>query len=252
MQIEQEPKEFNLPYGIQIGVKALIENPEGLILVVKDANSNNWTLPGGRIKKGETPSETLARELKEELRLEIRKIEKPTSVWFFSPADRLNYHVVLLNHRVQVVDSTDIRLGKECSDFTWISPQEFLHLTLPHESLKYALAQEYNLSLQLFRPAKLVRDKIPDIMRQKGETPRVEELISSEEYFQALLKKLQEESCETAFAQDTQSLIGELVDVLEVIEAILKVKKITSKELEKVRKKKWNEKGGFNKRFSIY
>ena len=40
---------------------------KGKVLAVKDSRYHLFTLPGGRIEEGETPKESFARELNEEL-----------------------------------------------------------------------------------------------------------------------------------------------------------------------------------------
>ena len=56
------------------GARAIIIH-EANILLVKNINVNHWSLPGGKIDKGETPEECLLRELKEELALSISKVD---------------------------------------------------------------------------------------------------------------------------------------------------------------------------------
>lgn len=55
----------------QIGVKGLIRNSKGELLMVHlpkwGHNPDHWDLPGGRMDPGETFLDTLKRELKEEL-----------------------------------------------------------------------------------------------------------------------------------------------------------------------------------------
>lgn len=55
----------------QIGVKALVQNVEGAILLVghhqKDGAIMHYDMPGGRMDAGETFADTLQRELREEL-----------------------------------------------------------------------------------------------------------------------------------------------------------------------------------------
>ena len=93
---------------------------------------------------------------------------------------------------------------------------------------------------------KLVRDKIPEIIVAQGDIP-VTKTLNDVEYFQALNLKLQEEVAEYLDG----FCIEEIADVLEVIHAIIKYKGISFDEIEQVRKKKNNERGGFNKKISL-
>lgn len=65
---------------------------------------------------------------------------------------------------------------------------------------------------------KLVRDKIPDIIAEKGQASRTR-LLSESEYRDYLRLKLQEEMKEFLESND----IEELADLVEVIRAMLKV-----------------------------
>ena len=87
---------------------------------------------------------------------------------------------------------------------------------------------------------KLVRDKIPEIIEKSGKTCAVH-VLSNEEYITELDKKLQEEA--TEYLQDKN--IEEMADLLEVIYAICTARGYTLEELESVRKKKAEERGGF-------
>lgn len=87
---------------------------------------------------------------------------------------------------------------------------------------------------------KLIRDKIPEIIKNKGKVP-ITHLAKDKEYWQKLKEKLQEEVDE--FMKDENS--EELADILEVVYAICDYKKINKRELEQLRKKKVKERGGF-------
>jgi len=87
---------------------------------------------------------------------------------------------------------------------------------------------------------KLVRDKIPEIIKNKGAVP-ITHIANDEEYWQKLKEKLQEEVDE--FLEDETE--EELADILEVIYAICDFKKIDKEKLELLRKKKAKERGGF-------
>jgi len=63
------------------GSRAIILNKEN-ILLVKNINNNYWSLPGGKMDKGETPEECLFRELIEELTLSVSKIEYKLGEYF--------------------------------------------------------------------------------------------------------------------------------------------------------------------------
>ncbi len=52
----------------------IMTNPQGSILLVKYFD-HTWGLPGGLMEPGETAEETIRRELKEELNLDIAKFE---------------------------------------------------------------------------------------------------------------------------------------------------------------------------------
>ena len=93
----------------------------------------------------------------------------------------------------------------------------------------------------IFKHNKLVRDKIPEIIRQKGGSPKTVTL-DDETYFQCLNQKLKEEVDE--YFEDYS--VEELVDILEVVYAIAQHKGLSVDELESIRLKKHNERGGFD------
>lgn len=68
---------------------------------------------------------------------------------------------------------------------------------------------------------KLVRDRIPEIIRQKGETVNVRECEDSIEMFNLLRAKLVEEAQEFQEAKNRADAYEELADVLEVVAAIV-------------------------------
>ncbi len=93
---------------------------------------------------------------------------------------------------------------------------------------------------------KLVRDKIPEIIEKSGKTCTVETL-TDEKYIAMLDAKLTEELAEY---QESKSL-EELADLLEVMGAVVKARGYSWDELTKVRKKKLEERGGFEKRILL-
>jgi len=93
---------------------------------------------------------------------------------------------------------------------------------------------------------KLVRDKIPEIIKKDNIKP-ITRIASEKEYFQKLKEKLQEEVSE--FLKNEKH--EELADILEVIHAILDHKKITKEELEIIKNKKAKERGQFKNKIIL-
>ncbi len=97
---------------------------------------------------------------------------------------------------------------------------------------------------------KLVRDKIPEIIEQDNKSA-LTEILSVDEYKRELLKKLIEESTETANAGSREELIAELADVLEVLKAVMDSEDISWQEVNDVAEKKKELRGGFDKRIFL-
>ena len=87
---------------------------------------------------------------------------------------------------------------------------------------------------------KLVRDRIPEIIRENGETP-VTRQVSGDEYHEFLVEKLHEEV--TEFEESGE--VEELADVLEIIYALREFEDVSADELEAIRQRKADERGGF-------
>ena len=93
---------------------------------------------------------------------------------------------------------------------------------------------------------KLVRDRIPEIIESSGKTCTIETL-ADEKYIAMLDAKLTEELAEY---HESKSL-EELADLLEVMGAVVKARGYTWDELTTIRKKKREERGGFEKRILL-
>lgn len=91
---------------------------------------------------------------------------------------------------------------------------------------------------------KLVRDRIPDIIMSKGETP-VTRVLSESEYKEELEKKLLEEYKEVIEATGSDR-VEELADMIEVIRALANLENTTIEDIIKVADEKNNKRGAFN------
>lgn len=111
-------------------VHAFIEH-EGKYLFIKQVvlgKHEFWDIPGGKVDFGESPYDTLKREVKEEVNLEIA-IHEPLGMWWF----------MRLNDGNQVVStvfrctpaSLHVNLGhnptgENIQEFAWLTMEEYL------------------------------------------------------------------------------------------------------------------------------
>ena len=93
---------------------------------------------------------------------------------------------------------------------------------------------------------KLVRDKIPEIIKQKGESCEFY-IADDDEYWERLKDKLFEEINEF-FEEESKE---ELADVFEVLHAIVKHKKFDVEDIKKIRHEKRRKRGGFDKKIIL-
>lgn len=93
---------------------------------------------------------------------------------------------------------------------------------------------------------KLVRDNIPDIIKNNGEIP-ITRILSDDEYKIELEKKLYEEYQEVLNSSGKER-IEELADMLEVMISLAKLEGKSLDDVIEVAKVKRLKRGGFNKR----
>lgn len=96
---------------------------------------------------------------------------------------------------------------------------------------------------------KLVRDKIPQIIEEKGKKAEFR-VLSDVEYKTMLDLKLHEELLEFTNANE-EDQVEELADLVEVVYGILESKGVNVEDFEKVRLDKWKERGGFKERLFL-
>lgn len=87
---------------------------------------------------------------------------------------------------------------------------------------------------------KLVRDKIPEVIKENGEEPTIY-VADGDEYADRLVEKLNEEVAEYRESRET----NELADILEVVHAIRRQHGLTEEELQEIRAQKANDCGRF-------
>lgn len=104
-----------------IPIKALIIK-DGQVLITKD---RRWELPGGRMNVGEAPEETLHREVREELGVEV-KILGLQDVFIRPETNPAHFLVV---YRCQLISDESFQTDqKEIQDLRWISKDDDLSI----------------------------------------------------------------------------------------------------------------------------
>lgn len=91
---------------------------------------------------------------------------------------------------------------------------------------------------------KLVRDNILEIIKAQGLKYNAKKL-SADELLVELKTKMIEEAFEFKDSHSKEEAIEELADILELIHASLKAHGANIEELEEIRKKKKEKRGGF-------
>lgn len=96
---------------------------------------------------------------------------------------------------------------------------------------------------------KLVRDKIPNIIKEKGETPVVK-ILDEIEYKKELEKKLFEEYKEVIEANGDDR-VEELADMIEVIKALANLESKSLNDIIAIADKKSEKRGAFEERIFL-
>ena len=98
-----------------------------------------------------------------------------------------------------------------------------------------------------FRVEKLIRDRLPAIMRAQGLTV-FDRRLDDADFVAALKTKLLEEAAEAQASVSSEELAGELADLSEVILALAQAHGLTAADIEARRLAKKAERGGFEDR----
>ncbi len=119
-----------------LGIKALIQNSEGKILLlkankalIKEYKGNAyWDIPGGRIQKGNSAEETLKREIQEETGIasvcNIKHVSMVLSNLRLPLGDTGDVGLILSVYSCKIPTKSTIALSKEHTEYAYFEPVE--------------------------------------------------------------------------------------------------------------------------------
>lgn len=105
-----------------IGIKGLIKNAQGSVLILKDNSTGKWEVPGGRIDQNQAIEEAFRREMSEELPGSV--VNSFGGVIFAAQGDFIvenDHKLMLLFFETDVELPEETNLSDEHSELAWVN-----------------------------------------------------------------------------------------------------------------------------------
>jgi len=107
----------------RVSLKAVVRNKKGEVLVNKEYDSSDWSLPGGGWDHGETEHEALARELKEEVGYEGEFTSRPFATEVFWVESKQAW-LLWIVYEVET-EHKGFSIGEYSTEVAFMDPQAF-------------------------------------------------------------------------------------------------------------------------------
>lgn len=118
---------------------AVIVDDDGRVLVVRKHGTTRFMQPGGKPESGETPSQTLIRELHEELGLILDEGDLEPLGTFVSEAANEPGHRVVADAFAVSIAAAQVTAQAELAELRWITPADADTLPLAPLSVEHLL-----------------------------------------------------------------------------------------------------------------
>jgi NAD+ diphosphatase len=117
---------------------ALVVNDQGEAAVLRQnyISTEYCTIVSGYMKPGEEAEETTIREVREELGLEVDRLEFAGTYWY---GEKDMLMIGFFAHTTQ----RDFKLSPEVDEALWVSPEKALHMVHPKGTISYAIVERY-------------------------------------------------------------------------------------------------------------
>ena len=136
-----------------VGSICLIERPDGALLLVRQSYRKGWGVPGGLLKRGETPQDAARREVLEEVGLRIELVGEPAVV-VEPKAQRVD--LVFRARPVAGEDPAGARpISPEIVEAAWFATDAFPDLQAETSGALVALARSARRPQAVALPAEL-------------------------------------------------------------------------------------------------
>ena len=112
---------FRLARPMTLGARAIVENAQGQVLLVRHTYTKGLFLPGGGVERGETIETSLRRELEEEGGVEVTGGVSLLGIYSNHKIMR-NDHVALYRVAAEAWRPCGDPIGREISQILWVDP----------------------------------------------------------------------------------------------------------------------------------
>jgi 8-oxo-dGTP pyrophosphatase MutT (NUDIX family) len=96
-------------FMFKVSIKGVLVEPGGRVILLQNER-DEWELPGGQIELGESPPHCLAREIQEELCLQV-EVEHPLDTYLFEVTP--GHHVFIATYKCALVGPFDPKVSLE-------------------------------------------------------------------------------------------------------------------------------------------
>lgn len=115
----------------KLDIRAVVLDAEGNVLLVREKEDGLWTLPGGWVDVGESPSESIEREVREESGYEVRAV-RLLALWDRDrhPHPPMPFHVYKIVFQCQLLGGDPLEASTETDGVGFFTRDKLPELSL--------------------------------------------------------------------------------------------------------------------------